>query len=112
MLMYREMLNGLDRNVAATASTLLTPQQKPNVQITSAFAATNRETSVTFLSADAARVNGPRETFADNRGYRILTSAAFIVFRTCLNYTAEAYFIKLSREKGPQRGLLPSLPPP
>jgi len=75
MLMYREMLNGLNRNVAATASTLLTPQQKPNVQITSAFAATNRETSVTFLSADAARVNGPRETFVDNRGYRILTSA-------------------------------------
>jgi hypothetical protein len=74
--MYREMLNGLDRNVAATASTLLTPRSKSrNVQITSAFAATNRETSVTFLSADAARVNGPRETFTDNRGYRILTSA-------------------------------------
>lgn len=76
MLMYREMLNGLDRNVTAPASTLLTPLQKPNVQITSALAATNRETSVSFffLSVDAARVNGPRETFNDNRGYRILTS--------------------------------------
>lgn len=68
------MLNGLNRNVTAPASTLLTPLQKPNVQITSALAATNRETSVTFLSVDAAHVNGPRETFTDNRGYRILTS--------------------------------------
>lgn len=102
--MYREMLNGLDRNAAATASTLLTPQQKPNVQITSAFAATNRETSVTFLSADAARVNGPRETFADNRGCRILTSALSSFSERALTTYCRSIFHKIAARKGLKKG--------